>query len=37
MSDQAVPTLLRKRKEIAAVLDQHQSALVNLLSDFERC
>jgi hypothetical protein len=33
MSDHAIPTLLRKRKEIAAVIDQRQGELVNLLSD----
>jgi hypothetical protein len=33
MSDHAIPTLLRKRKEIAATIDARQSELVNMLSD----
>jgi hypothetical protein len=33
MSDHAIPTLLRKRSEIARVIDQKQGELVNLLSD----
>jgi hypothetical protein len=33
ISDHAIPTLLRKRKEIALIIDQKQGELVNMLSD----
>lgn len=33
MSDHAIPTLLRKRTEIARDIDQRQVELVNMLSD----
>jgi hypothetical protein len=33
MSDHAIPTLLRKRSELAAGIDQRQAALVTMLSD----
>jgi hypothetical protein len=33
MSDHAIPTLLRKRSELAVEIDQRQAALVNMLSD----
>jgi hypothetical protein len=33
MSDHAIPTLLRKRAEIAGLIDTRQAELVNMLSD----